>query len=93
MAKHYNEPINEFHIPDGVATQSFPVLHSFGTGDPTCSNRCRSVSLTETFIHLIKYADVINGQFKWCFVTDPRFPYWALSMKQHHQLLLQNNNI
>ena len=35
-----NELINEFDTP-GLATQAFPTLFPFGTGDPTCSNRCR----------------------------------------------------
>ena len=47
-----NKSINEFHAPDGIVTQSFPTLFPF---DPTCSNRCRPVSLTEAFKHLIKY--------------------------------------
>ena len=61
-----NEPINEFHVQDGLDTQSIPTLLPFGTGDPTCSNRCRPVY--EAFKHLIKYANVVNGQFKWHFV-------------------------
>ena len=44
-----NEPIGEFHAPDGLATQPFPTLLPFGTGNPTCSNRCCPVSLTEAF--------------------------------------------
>ena len=63
-----NEPISEFHTPDGLATQSLPTLLTFSTGDPTCSNRCRPLSLTEAFKHLIKYTNVVNGQFKWRFV-------------------------
>ena len=30
-----NEPINEFHAPDGVVIQSFPTLFPFGTDDPS----------------------------------------------------------
>ena len=59
-----NEPIIEFRAPDGLATQSFPTLFPFGTGDPTCSNRCHPVNSTEAFKHLIKYANVVNRQFK-----------------------------
>ena len=71
MAKHYYiEPINEFHTP-GLATLAFPTLFPFGTGDPTCSNRCHPLSLTEAFKHLIKYAYMVNGQFKWNFATHP----------------------
>ena len=50
-----NEPINEFYATDGIATQLFPTLLPFGTGDPTCSNHCHPVSLTEAFKHPIKY--------------------------------------
>ena len=35
--------------------------------------------------------DIVNGQFKWHFATHPRFPYWALNIKQHHQFLLQTS--
>ena len=42
-----------------AVTQSFPILLPFGTGDPTCSNCCHPVSLTEAFKHLIKYANVV----------------------------------
>ena len=50
-----NKPINYFYAPDGLATQSFPTLLPFGTGDPTCSNHCCPLSLTEAFKHLMKY--------------------------------------
>ena len=59
----------------------------------TCSNRGRPISLTEAFKYLIKYADVVNGQFKWHFATHPQFPLWALNTKQHHQLLSQTSDI
>ena len=85
-----NQPINEFNTP-GLATQSFPTLFPFGNGDPTCLDRCRPVSLTESFKHLIRHADIVDGQFKWRFATHPRFPYWALNMKQRHQLLSQTS--
>ena len=59
-----NEPINGFHASDGFTTHQ----HYWYTGDPTCSNRCRPVSFTEAFKHLIKYANVVNGQFNRHFV-------------------------
>ncbi len=30
-----------------------------------------------------------GGQIRWRFASHPRFPYWALNMKQRHQLLSQ----
>ena len=36
-------PINKFTTP-GLATQSFPALFPYGTGDPTCPSRQRQVS-------------------------------------------------
>ena len=54
-----NEPINEFHTL-GLATQAFPTLFPFGTGDPTCSNHCCPVSLTEAFNYFVKNVDVVK---------------------------------
>ena len=31
------------------------------------------------------------GKFEWRFAFHPRFPYWALNMKQRHQVLSQAN--
>ena len=47
-----NQPINEFRTP-GLATQAFPTLFPYGTGDPTCPGRQHKVTLTEAFKHLI----------------------------------------
>ena len=69
---------------------AFPTLFPYGKGDPTKRTRLHEVSLTEGFKHLIKYADLsTNGTFTWRFASHPRFPYWALNMKQRHQLLSQ----
>lgn len=68
----------------------FPALFPHGTGDPTCKGRRHEVTLTEGFKHLIRYADISSdGQQRWRFASHPRFPYWALNMKQRHQLLSQ----
>ena len=83
------QPINEFQT-EGLATMAFPTLFPHGKGDPTKKTRLREVSLTEGFKHLIKYADLSPLQtFTWRFASHLRFPYWALNMKQRHQLLSQ----
>ena len=42
--------------------------------------------------HLIKFAERLpNGKCTWTFASHPIFPYWALDMKQWHQLLSQAN--
>ena len=83
------QPINEFQT-EGLATMAFPTLFPHGKGDPTKKTRLREVSLTEGFKHLIKYADLSPLQtFTWRSASHPRFPYWALNMKQRHQLLSQ----
>ena len=69
---------------------AFPTLFPHGRGDPTNKRRLREVTLTEGFKHLIRYAEHFStGQFVWRFASHPRFPYWALNMKQRHQLLSQ----
>ena len=83
-----NKPINEFRTP-GLASQVFPTLFPYGAGDPTFPGRQHKVSLTDGFKHLERYADVVEGAFHWRFASHPRFPYWALNMKQRHQLISQ----
>ena len=83
------DPINEI-CTEGLASMAFPTLFPYGKGDPTKRTRLCEVSLTNGFKHLIKYADLsTNGIFTWRFASHPRFPYWALNMKQRHQLLSQ----
>ena len=42
--------------------------------------------------HLVKFAKRLpNGKYRWRFASHPRFSYWALDMKQRHQLLSQSN--
>ena len=82
--------INEFKT-DGLATMAFPTLFPYGKGDPTNRARNHEIALTEAFKHLMKFAEFTNGKFEWRFASHPRFPYWALNMKQRHQLLSQAN--
>ncbi len=83
--------VNEFKT-DGLATMAFPTLFPYGKGDPTNRARQHGITLTEAFKHLIKFAKKLeNGKFEWRFASHPRFPYWALNMKQWHQLLSQAN--
>ncbi|XP_028418913.1 uncharacterized protein LOC114544479 [Dendronephthya gigantea] len=82
---------NEFKT-DGLASMAFPTLFPHGKGDPTNRVRQHEVSLAEAFKHLMKFAERLpNGKFEWRFASHPRFPYWALNMKQRHQLLSQDN--
>jgi hypothetical protein len=83
-------PINEF-TTEGLATMAFPTLFPYGTGDPTTKSRQCSISFSESFKHLISFGECINNKFVWRFATHPRFMYWALNMKQRHQLLSQAN--
>ena len=83
-------PINEFYT-EGLATMVFPTLFPYGKGDPTCKGRHHAVTLAEAFKHLERYCDILpNGHFYWRFASHPRFPYWALNMKQRHELLSQS---
>ena len=84
-----NQPINEFSTP-GLATQAFPTLFSYGTGDPTNPGRHRKVTFTNAFKHLMRYGDKVEDTVLWRFASHPRFPYWALNMKQRHQLISQS---
>jgi hypothetical protein len=83
------QPINEFNIPH-LATMAFPILFPHGSGDPTFSGRQREVSHTDGFKHLIRYGEITpDNQNCWRFASHPRFRFWALNMKQRHQLLSQ----
>ena len=83
--------VNEFKT-NGLATMAFPTLFPYGKGDPTNRARQHGITLTEAFKHLIKFAEKLgHGKFEWRFASHPRFPYWALNMKQQHQLLSQAN--
>ena len=68
---------------------AFPTLFPYGKGDPTNRTRQHGITLTEVFKHLMKFAErFADGKFE-CRFALPRFPYWALNMKQRHQLLAQ----
>ena len=48
------------------------------------------ICLNHSFKHLLKYGDENSaGEQQWRFALHPRFPYWALNMKQRHQVLSQ----
>ena len=83
------QPINEFRTP-GLASQAFPTLFPYGSGDPTYPGHQCEVSLTEGFKHLIKYGKkTTSNNLHWRFANHPCFLYWALNMKLRHQLLSQ----
>lgn len=83
--------INEFGTPF-LATMAFPALFPYATGNPTNPARDHPVSITDGFKHLIRFGEVSDGCSKhWRFASHPRFPYWALNMKQRHQLLSQSS--
>ena len=71
---------------------AFPALFPYAAGDPTNPARHHPVSITDGFKHLIKFGEVHDGcNTHWRFASHPRFPYWALNMKQRHQLLSQSS--
>ena len=83
--------INEFTTPF-LATMAFPALFPHATGDPTNPARERHISITDGFKHLVKFGELNEGCDKhWRFASHPRFTYWALNMKQRHQLLSQSS--
>lgn len=83
------EPLNEFRT-EGLASMAFPALFPYAKGDPTCKARVHEVKLADGFKHLIRYGDNSpDSRLRWRFASHPRFPYWALNMRQRHQLLSQ----
>ena len=70
---------------------AFPTLFPYGIGDPTKKQRHHAVSLTDTFKHLVSFGEIVNNKIVWRFASHPRFMYWALNMKQRHQVLSQVN--
>lgn len=84
------QPLNKFNTP-GLASLAFPTLLPYGTGDPTYPGRQRKVTLADSFKHLTRYANKVDGTIHWQFASHPRFPYWALNMKPRHQLISQSS--
>lgn len=75
-----------------LATMAFPALFPYAAGDPTNPARHHLISITDGFKHLIKFDEVHDGcNTNWRLASHPRFPYWALNMKQRHQLLSQSS--
>ena len=83
-------PVSEF-TTEGLATMAFPTLFPYGIGDPTKKQRHHAVSLTDAFKHLVSFGEIVNNKIVWRFASHPRFMYWALNMKQRHQVLSQAN--
>jgi len=75
-----------------LATMVFPALFPHATGDPTNPAREYPVSITDSFKHLVKFGEINTScEKRWQFASHPRFLYWALNMKQQHQLLSQSS--
>ena len=84
--------VNEFKTY-GLATMAFPTLFPYGKGDQTNRARQHFITLPEAFKHLVKFSErLADGKFEWRFASHPRFPCWALNMKNRHQLLSQAND-
>ena len=84
------DALDEFKT-EGLASKCFPTLFPYGRGDPACRARKRAVSLTDGFKHLMKYGELSSsGVLTWRFASHPRFPYWALNMRQQNQTLSQS---
>ena len=83
-------PINEFQF-DGLATLTFPCLFPFGLGDPTMKIRFQTVTETEGFKHLLKYAvkKSCSNDYHYPFASHPRFKFWAYDRLRRHRALNQ----
>ncbi len=89
--KAANLPINEFQF-DGLASMTFPCLFPYGYGDPTKKSRQTTVTETDGFKHLMKYATVKfnTDQMYYPFATNPRFKFWAHDRTKRHRALNQS---
>ena len=85
------EPFNEYQVPH-LATMAFPMLFPDGKGDPTNQSTLRDVPLQERIKHLLKFAELIDGKWLYCFANHPRFSYWAYNMI-HRKRILQLSGI
>ena len=83
-----NEPLNEYSTPF-LASMAFPTLFPDSKGDPTNPSVYRDVPFAQKIKHLIKFADNVDGQFKYRFSSHPRFSYLALNMIQRKRFLQQ----
>ena len=46
--------------------------------------------MQERVEHLLKYAEVIDGKWVYCFGNHPRFSYWAFNMIKRKGILQQS---
>ena len=86
-----SEPFNEYQVPH-LATMAFPTLFPDGKGDPTNQSTLRDVPLQERIKNLLKFAELIDGKWLYCFANHPRFSYWAYNMI-HRKRILQQSGI
>ncbi len=91
-------PINEFDF-EGLCSLLFPKLFMLGFGDPTKKIRCKEVTETQGFKHLMKFACLNSaGKYYYPFAQHPRFKFWAYDRIRRHRTLgqckiyLKNNN-
>ena len=91
-----SDPFNEYST-EFLATLSFPSLFPDGKGDPMNHALVRNISENETesfaqkIKHLIKFAENINGKWKYHFASHTRFAYWAYNILYRRRLLNQGN--
>ncbi|CAB3989798.1 Hypothetical predicted protein [Paramuricea clavata] len=81
-----NEPLNEYQVSH-LATMAFPTFFPVGKGDPTNQGLLRDVLLHERMKHLLKFAEIIDGNWVYRFPNHPRFSHWAFNMIQRKQIL------
>ena len=58
-------------------------------GDPTNPSLMRNVSFIGKIKHLLKFAELENGKWVYCFSSHQRFGYWALNLIQRKKPLGQ----
>ena len=83
-----DEPLNEYQTPF-LATMAFPSLFPDGRADPTNQALLSDVPLQERIKHLIKFGEIVDGKWVYCFASHPRFSYWALNMLLRKRTLEQ----
>ena len=86
MAPVENEPLNAYEVAC-LATMAFSNLFPDDKGDPANRGLRRDVPLQERIMHLLKFAEIIDGKWVYRFAIHPRFSYWAFNMIQRKQIL------
>eukprot|EP01083_Nonionella_stella_P139758 427017_1 len=83
-------PVNEFSTPFLMAA-AFPTLFAnAGSGDPTCKQRRRAVSIKMAVRHLLYYPDKNDdGTYYYRFASHPCFAFWCHNMLRRHSGLKQ----